>query len=200
MQSLSSRIAGVVAALAAALTLAGPASAASIRWDLKDVVFADQGTATGYFVIDTVANSVLEWSVTVSPWTYTGPTGTPVTSPTFTYDNDIAGQTAAVGFLFVGIVNSVALFDPSFFGDNPGQRRALRLSVQDSLFSPDPSLETPGVNPLNLSISGECWNCTPFRGVTGGELVGSVPEPSTYALMIGGLLGLGFVARRRRKA
>jgi hypothetical protein len=33
--------------------------------------------------------------------------------------------------------------------------------------------------------------------MTGGELVGSVPEPSTYALMIAGLLGLGFVARRR---
>jgi hypothetical protein len=30
--------------------------------------------------------------------------------------------------------------------------------------------------------------------------VAEVPEPSTYALMIGGLLGLGFVARRRRKA
>jgi hypothetical protein len=193
MQSLSSRIAGVVAALAAALTLASPASAASIRWDLKDAVFADQGTATGYFVIDTVANSVLEWSVTVSPWTYTGPTGTPVTSPAFTYDNDIGGQTGGVNINGFGDVLGVSLFDSAFYGANSGQKRLLRLNATTSL-------ESPGLAPLSLFASVECWDCAPFRAFVSGELVGSVPEPSTYALMIGGLLGLGFVARRRRKA
>lgn len=36
--------------------------------------------------------------------------------------------------------------------------------------------------------------------VAGLAFVGEVPEPSTYALMLGGLLGLGFVARRRKTA
>jgi hypothetical protein len=190
MKTWASNVASLAAALAAAIMLSGPASAASIRWDLNNIVFADQGTATGYFLVDTDANAVFEWSVTVSPWTYTGPAGAPVTSPAFTYDNDIAGQTAAVSVNFLGEVFGVGFFDPAFYGDNPGQRRLLRLTATTSL-------ESPSVAPLNLNSSAECWNCVPFRLMTGGELVGSVPEPSTYALMIAGLLGLGFVARRR---
>jgi hypothetical protein len=33
--------------------------------------------------------------------------------------------------------------------------------------------------------------------IAGLAFVGEVPEPSTYVLMLAGLLGLGWVARRR---
>jgi hypothetical protein len=39
-----------------------------------------------------------------------------------------------------------------------------------------------------------------FSSETGQDLVTAVPEPSTYALMLAGLAGIGFVARRRSKS
>lgn len=39
-----------------------------------------------------------------------------------------------------------------------------------------------------------------FSSPTGQDLVTAVPEPSTYALMLAGLAGVGFIARRRAQS
>jgi len=64
--------------------------------------------------------------------------------------------------------------------------------------------DTPGgifdVNQAGLySVTLEAWNgATMVNSVTMNVQVGPVPEPETYALMLAGLAGVGFMVRRRR--
>jgi hypothetical protein len=44
--------------------------------------------------------------------------------------------------------------------------------------------------------SWECANCSPVRFVAGGEAVSAVPEPSTWAMLLLGFGGVGFMAYR----
>ncbi len=63
-------------------------------------------------------------------------------------------------------------------------------------------LETVGVNQITLSNFGfvayspKTFTLSEIQ--VSGTLVSAVPEPSTYALMLGGLGLIGFMARRRR--
>jgi hypothetical protein len=46
------------------------------------------------------------------------------------------------------------------------------------------------------------FNATPLTftfDIASGQLVAAVPEPSTYALMLAGLVGVGYLARRRQR-
>lgn len=47
------------------------------------------------------------------------------------------------------------------------------------------------------ALSGTTFTVGKLHSPTEQDLVTSVPEPSTYALMLAGLAGMGFVARRR---
>lgn len=82
--------------------------------------------------------------------------------------------------------------------------RALDTVSQESLFDlTGTGLDTVGVNQITLSNFG----FAPFTPKTftlseiqiSGTLVSAVPEPSTYALMLGGLGLIGFMAARRRR-
>jgi hypothetical protein len=53
----------------------------------------------------------------------------------------------------------------------------------------------------DLSVSGSCGTgvtCTAGTGEVGSALAPAVPEPATWAMMILGFAGLGFLAYRRR--
>ncbi|WP_229260802.1 PEP-CTERM sorting domain-containing protein [Duganella levis] len=58
-------------------------------------------------------------------------------------------------------------------------------------------LNTSGVNPLGLSNS---WSNYYVPNITYTANITAVPEPETYAMLLGGFALLGVIARRRRQA
>ncbi len=76
---------------------------------------------------------------------------------------------------------------------------------QDNLFDlTGTGLETVGVNQITLSNFGfAAYTPSTFtlsEIQVSGTLVSAIPEPSTYALMLGGLGLIGFMARRHRSS
>ena len=67
----------------------------------------------------------------------------------------------------------------------------------------NPFTNAGGSNLINIASTDECYNCNPFRRVTGGSLtaVGAeVPEPVTLVLMLPAFGALALGARRRKQA
>ena len=111
----------------------------------------------------------------------------------FTFTPSLSGPAFASGALI-----NFSLFD---YGDLSSITASLNnnaftaSSTVPGLFTLDPVLL--GAGPLTLTISGIV---TSAGGSYGGNLnVLAVPEPETYAMMLGGLGLLGFMARRRKK-
>ncbi|MBP6903075.1 MAG: DUF4394 domain-containing protein [Burkholderiaceae bacterium] len=59
------------------------------------------------------------------------------------------------------------------------------------------SLDT-GIYSINL-MTGAATMIGAYNGTLSGLTVSAVPEPQTYAMLLAGLMGLGFVARRRAR-
>lgn len=165
--------------------LPGPSFASTILWTLNGVTFEDTGTASGTFTTDPTTGAVTSFNIVTTLGSTLGGT-TYNSSPYSAEDN----------FLFA---NSFAIIAPN----------ALLLPVINLAFL-NP-LTGAGANPLQVSfalptnqVAFECSDntCEIARFATAGSAIGvveAIPEPSTWAMLILGFAGLGFLAYRRKQ-
>lgn len=155
--------------LLAAMACAGAVQATPVTWTLQGVTFSDGATASGWFTYDADAHVSTAFNLSTSNGPDLG---------AYTYDTTT-----------------------SHFFDNP----YLPSSVSWFSNTGTPYLSLLAVAPLTnaggtLALSGnsyECDNCMNFRTVTSG-MISSVPEPTSYSLLLAGAGLMGLLARRRR--
>jgi hypothetical protein len=163
--------------LLVAAVMVAPANAATINWTLDFVRFTDGATASGTFSTDSVTGAVTAFDITTTPGQFI--------STGFEYDAATSLQGVGLG------ANSFSLTQVA------SPNRALELSF----FNP---LTSPGVDTLVFGDSNECGSnsCgsfrTPIDGFAVGSAVSAVPEPSTWAMLILGFAGVGFMAYGRK--
>lgn len=184
-RGMFSRAVALGAACAALLALGAVSARASvIDWALQGVTFTDGGTATGTFSTDSISGDVLTFDITTTAGTKLGGTVYDSTSGSVdVYNNKWATDSFDLTDEGAHVYLELAFANP------------LNISQTDSFSTQNPSYE--------------CNNCRPFRIASAGEAVvqapAAVPEPMTAAMLLVGLLGLGFlqfadrylVARRR---
>jgi hypothetical protein len=150
------------------------------------------GTASGSFELDSTANQILNLSITTTPGSVL---------PGGTLTDSANSQVITVGGFDVTLL-SLNPQNPPVLGSN------LQLFFQDpfSLTTPN-ALLTDGVNSPFFSLEAECvavLGCASTRSVLTGSVdpvaVSAVPESSTWAMMILGFAGIGFMAFRRKNA
>jgi hypothetical protein len=153
-----------------ATAIAMPANATVINWTLDDVTFDDGGVATGTFSTDSTTGYITSFDITTTM-------GSALNG--YVYD-------AATSFYFGSEIS-----DNSFLLYSGGGTGYIYSQFVDPLTS-------GGVDPMFVSLEDSygAW-----RTVTGGEAIGvaAVPEPSTWAMMLAGFAGLGYVGFRARR-
>ena len=183
-----------VRALAAAtlvlLMSASAASAVPIIWTLQNVSFNDGGTASGSFVFDADTTTYSNIMITTTNGSirpgasYGGPvaSGTSNFALVTTPDNslpDLTGRPMLVLLFTAPLTNAGGLID----------------------IQPDPPITIPSFESICINALCTGGNSLTFRvTIAGGQITSaSIPEPTTVALLVTGLLGLALIGRRRRK-
>ncbi len=143
--------------LCSLLLATAPLSAQTVTWTLSGVTFGDGGTATGFFAVDFPAGTVTSWSLSVSG-------GNMMDFPALTYGPGNSSEETS--------------FPPGTLGrafEENGSNRQLRLHTVAALTAAGGTiaLDNSGVG----FAAAECYDCSPFRVVTAGELVGTVSSP-----------------------
>jgi len=177
-------------AIALALVAGGVTAAkADVVWTLTDVPLDDGTVLSGNFTVN-VYGYLESWNIVTQPGTLSGASYLPVI-------NSVDVTSATVGFLPPGNPYEGILF----------------LTFQDSL------TVASSHNPIiggELGPSYECfgYSCDPSLGPSGtiryvlgqgdrggaASFASAVPEPSTWAMMIFGFVGVGFMAYRRKSS
>jgi len=122
------------------------------------------------------------------------------------YSLTTESQGAFAGFTYTS--SNSYFSNGTFYVDfQPGYRQDLHLAFLDSLSIPNPNNPIVGVVPP--AVTGPSYECQgsyscyiPAGGLTryiDGGFASAVPEPSTWAMMLFGFLGLGIVAYGRNR-
>jgi hypothetical protein len=141
------------------LVCAPSAFAFPVTWTLSGATFSDGGTATGSFVYDVDTGTLSNWSVSVAG----GNTGTfpPITYDTTSGSSSVSGQ----GSTTTGVMLCISSCNS----------RELRM--------PSVSVLTDAGGTIAIDLAsgyqGECFNCSPFRAFTAGNLVGTAAPAIT---------------------
>jgi PEP-CTERM motif len=164
------------ASIVASALIASAANAAPVLWNVSNVIFNDGATASGSFTYDADIDIYSGWNIAVIG-------GSTPALPTYTY-------TSASGFL--GIHSATA----TDFVSIPVVRY-IRFNFASALSN------AGGATGLLPGTSFECDNCTTSRlivhGIVTSAAVATVPEPTSWALMLAGFGAAGFMLRRRQR-
>ncbi|MEM9735801.1 MAG: hypothetical protein AAF908_04250, partial [Pseudomonadota bacterium] len=165
----------------------------TFRYTIEDGTFADDGTFSGFFEFDTVANVITNHAITVSG-------GDIALFPAFTYSGTEARRRGRIG-------NSPGIRLWSF-GDVSGPRE-LTLGFRDGFgFASNPIELSSGIDFSLVTGFGADETLFPSfvsRGITGGTTTASVapiPLPAAATMLLGalGFLGTFRLWSRRRPA
>jgi hypothetical protein len=156
------------------------ANAVPLVWNLQGVTFDDGGTATGSFVYD--ANTSTYSAINIQT------TGN--LSFTYTTSGLIGGGPFALAvttgsFVGAGFLQLIAV---SGLTDAGG---TIAIGQQNGLAPWETTYVMGALGGIMLD-----YNSPPFRSITAGYVT-SVPEPATFKLLGFGLLGVGFMWRRK---
>ena len=162
-----------------------PSFASTIVWTLDGVTFEDGGTASGTFAVESTTGAVTSFNISTTAGTI------------------LDGATYAPGNYFA--------FD-NFFSPNSFAIAADNLLALPFInFAFLNAMNSAGTNLLQVDfdlpgdqVAFECSDntCEVSRFATGGSAIGvveAIPEPSTWAMLILGFAGLGFLSYRRKK-
>jgi len=171
----------LIGAGAALLSTSSPAAA--VLWTVSGATFEDGGILGGSFSYDADLSKILSFSLTVSGG------DTAIFSPV-TYTNSISNDSY--------FNNQENFFN---FKLDDIHDRQLRISVSLPLTNAGGIIDLQANN-----FAGECFNCNPVRlfakfgSITSAEAPTStaVPEPASWAMMIGGFGIVGAATRRRQ--
>ena len=158
---------------AAAAAFSSPAMAAQI-FTLEGVTLQGGGTLTGSFMTNDALTQLLSVDITASAGSYGG----------FAY--------AAITYNSIANANWVSLPTQGFQITDAGGAQQLRLNLQ-------PLTATGGT--ITSPNSYEYQNIAGSRSILSGRVVQApVPEPATWAMMIGGFALVGASMRRKAAA
>ena len=162
-----------------------PCFASTIIWTLTDVTFDGGGGAIGTFATDSLTGAVTSFNITTTNGSLSGTT---YDSANYSvYDNFFSSNSFAIA-----ADGSLGLPYINFAFASP-----LTISGTNSLLV---SIELPATE-----VSFECNDnaCETGRFMNGGSAVGAmvseIPEPATWAMIIVGFAGVGYLSYRRKR-
>ena len=177
------------------------ARSALSTWTLDGVTFENSGTATGWFVFDDAANSVVDYKIDTMQLLW----GVGFVTP-----SRITFEPGSTGCIF-GSTCQFATTSPepeiAFVQlGTPAITTQLFLAPEEPLTGLGGQVAlVPGTRVPSLGVDGSYFSGQPYGGsinlMTEGTLkgvAGVIPEPSTYAMLLVGLGILGLMARRQR--